>query len=69
MSVLAPRDELERVELSAPIEEMLYRLRVLRLEIQLACETSPELATSSLVTELLRTLQAEEVTWNDTSAT
>jgi hemerythrin-like metal-binding protein len=57
---LEPQNDAECIELSVLSRELLYRVRELRLRIELAQSQSPELATSALVLEVLELLRACE---------
>ena len=57
---IEPQDELEMIELGVLSHELLYRVRELCIRVELQQEESPELASSSLVIELLEILRACE---------
>ncbi len=57
---LAPQSDEEKIELSVLAQEMHYRVRELRLRIELARIDAPELGTSTLVLDLLDALQEYE---------
>ena len=58
--VVDPQNTIEEIELSVLAEELLYRLRMLRLRIQMARADTPELGSSALVVDLLHALDAAE---------
>jgi hemerythrin-like metal-binding protein len=55
-----PQNNTEMIELSVLGQELLYRIRTLRLQVELAQADIPELGSSSLVLELLEALHACE---------
>jgi len=55
-----PQDDTEFIELSVLSQELLYRVRELRLRIEVAQSESPELTTSALAIEVLELLRACE---------
>jgi hemerythrin len=57
---IEPQDELEVIELGVLSQELLYRVRELCIRVELQQRESPELATSTLVIELLEILRACE---------
>jgi len=55
-----PQDDTEHIELSVLSEEMRYRIRELRIRVELAQADSPGLGSSALVIEVLELLHACE---------
>ncbi len=53
---LEPQDEIEGVELTVLVQELRHRIGTLQLGIELSLADTPELASSSLVIELLKVL-------------
>jgi HD domain-containing protein len=53
---LEPQDEIEGVELSVLVQELRHRIGTLELSVELSVADKPELASSSLVIELLKVL-------------
>gem|GEM_PF-2328877 len=58
---LAPQSEAEKIELSVLAQELHFRLHNLRLQVELAIVQTPEIGSSTLVMDLLDSLQDQIV--------
>lgn len=54
---LEPQNDVERVELSALIDELRYRIEVFAVDIELSVAQTPEFETSGLIIEVLKALR------------
>jgi len=57
---IAPQQDAELIELAVLTQELLHRIRALRIAVEMARADSPELACSAMVIELIEALRACE---------